>query len=387
MIAVIADDLTGAAELAGIGLRYGLKVEMSTLINPSPETELFVVSTDSRSTDEQSAVEIMHNLTRQLAALRPTFIYKKIDSVLRGHVLAELEAQLNVLGQEKVVVVAANPLLGRTIKNGEYYFQSQPIHQSSFAHDPEFPIRSSRITDMLRADDHQVYVKSVAEDIPGSGIIIGEVEGEHDLAGWAEYAAGMTFAAGASGFFNAILHKRLQTPAAVKPATVRFANPRLYVSGTTFQKSRDALQGLRSKGKPVSYMPDDLLNSTDFTPGMVESWANDIRYLVETSGYAIVAIESLPGGIPLAAANLRTKKAQAIARVLKLVRVKELIIEGGATAAAIIDEMGYASFFPVNELAPGVVRMRIGDTDMHMTVKPGSYQWPEGVWEMEKETA
>ncbi len=383
MIAVIADDLTGAAELAGIGLRYGLKVEMSTMINPSPSTQLFVVTTDSRSTDEQSAVEIMHNLTRQLVALKPTFIYKKIDSVLRGHVLSELHAQLKVLTQEKVIVVPANPGLGRTIRNGQYLFQNQPIHQSSFAHDPEFPIRSSDISEMLRANGQQVFVKSASEEIPENGIIIGAVDQQDDLDDWAKHISGVTFAAGASGFFSSILNSRLKITAGYVPARVKFVNPRLYVSGTTFQKSRDALHGLRSSGKPVSYMPDDLLNTTEFTDDMVKSWANDIRYLVETSGYAIAAIESLPNDIQLTAGSLRLKKAKVIAEVLKLVRVKELIIEGGATAAAIIEEMGFTSFFPVNELAPGVVRMQIGDTDRHMTVKPGSYQWPEGVWEME----
>ena len=49
MLAVIADDLTGAAEIGGIGLSYGLKVEISSKVNPSTEADLLVIATDTRS--------------------------------------------------------------------------------------------------------------------------------------------------------------------------------------------------------------------------------------------------------------------------------------------------------------------------------------------------
>lgn len=37
MIAVIADDFTGAAEIGGIGLHYELKVEIATAVKPDSE--------------------------------------------------------------------------------------------------------------------------------------------------------------------------------------------------------------------------------------------------------------------------------------------------------------------------------------------------------------
>jgi uncharacterized protein YgbK (DUF1537 family) len=49
MIAVIADDFTGAAELAGISLRYGLKVELCVGKVEYKNADVLVVSTDSRS--------------------------------------------------------------------------------------------------------------------------------------------------------------------------------------------------------------------------------------------------------------------------------------------------------------------------------------------------
>ncbi|HUP10623.1 MAG TPA: four-carbon acid sugar kinase family protein, partial [Niastella sp.] len=137
MIAVIADDFTGAAELAGIGLRYHLKVELGAQVNKETKADLFVVATDTRSLSEAEAVQEMEKHTRELMALQPEMIFKKTDSVLRGHVLAEMRAQLSLSGFEKAVLVSANPALGRTISDGQYYLQGKPVHESSFSHDPD----------------------------------------------------------------------------------------------------------------------------------------------------------------------------------------------------------------------------------------------------------
>src|SRR5579871_4890122 len=109
MIAVIADDITGAAELGGIGLRHGLNTELRTVVDDHSKADLLVIATDTRSKPEEEAVAEMVRLTRQLKELGPTFIYKKADSVLRGHVMAELEAQLKVLSYQRALLIPANP--------------------------------------------------------------------------------------------------------------------------------------------------------------------------------------------------------------------------------------------------------------------------------------
>ena len=48
-IAVIADDFTGAAELAGISLRYGLTVSVCLHNEISTDADVLIISTDSRS--------------------------------------------------------------------------------------------------------------------------------------------------------------------------------------------------------------------------------------------------------------------------------------------------------------------------------------------------
>jgi len=102
MIAVIADDFTGAAEIGGVGLRYGLQVLIETVVNDVSNVDLLVIATDTRSLEASQASEEMAKITGQLMQLHPDIIFKKIDSVLRGHVALELEAQMHVTAEEKL---------------------------------------------------------------------------------------------------------------------------------------------------------------------------------------------------------------------------------------------------------------------------------------------
>jgi uncharacterized protein YgbK (DUF1537 family) len=117
MIAVIADDLTGAAELGGIALRHGLTSEVQTEFHPTDEAEVIVIDTDSRSCPPEEAAARIRAQAQELTSIGFDWLYKKVDSVLRGPVVAELEALLAASGRQKALLVPANPSLGRTIRN------------------------------------------------------------------------------------------------------------------------------------------------------------------------------------------------------------------------------------------------------------------------------
>ena len=89
MIVVIADDFTGAAELAGLGLRHGLTVELDIEGVWSTGADLLVVATDTRSKILAEALQELQTLSAKITEQKPLWIYKKIDSVLRGHIIEE----------------------------------------------------------------------------------------------------------------------------------------------------------------------------------------------------------------------------------------------------------------------------------------------------------
>jgi uncharacterized protein YgbK (DUF1537 family) len=308
----------------------------------------------------------MERLTRQLIPLRPDWIYKKTDSVLRGHVLPELRAQLDILKYERALLIPANPSLGRTITDGHYFLNGLPVHQSAFSIDPEFPISSNDIQDMLHTRDNPVHIRKVTDKLPDSGIVVGEVADSDDLHDWSGHIQPDTLLAGASGFFSTLLDD-WKINGKSNPIPSQPGQPVLFVSGSTFGSSRQAIRAAYNAGGPVIYLPDE----PDYR------WRDGVDVCLREHGKAIIAIEDIPGGRPRSAHQLRTTMATAIGILLRQVRIGELIIEGGATAYAIFQQAGLRTFFPEQELAPGVIRMRVREApSLYVTVKPGSYSWP-----------
>ena len=125
MIVVIADDFTGAAELAGISLRYGLSVTVYLDNVVDADTDVVIISTDSRSMQKAAAVYCTAEAVETLMKYQPTLLYKKIDSVLRGYVMEELKVQMELTEKKKIFILPSNPSLGRTISDGEYFVQGK----------------------------------------------------------------------------------------------------------------------------------------------------------------------------------------------------------------------------------------------------------------------
>lgn len=436
MIAVIADDFTGAAELGGIGLRYGLQVEINTAVNARSNADLLIVSTDTRSMGRDEAAAEMERLTAALLPLNPVFLYKKVDSVLRGHVAAEMQAQMRVLGLTKALLIPANPRLDRTIRDGVYYLQGRPVHLSSFSHDPEYAITSSDVLDMLGgAGENSIVIKKNTDPLPAEGIIVGEVSTTDDLVEWANRLDNDTFAAGASGFFSAVLDKiqageagnmgdaqlplgagrssagtaRPSVGAGRPPlySALTLGHPGLIVCGSTFHQSRETIRKISGKGGPVSYMPAHLAALRPDTEADYDGWADNVVALMRNTGRAIIAVNPADSADGPAAAGgstalrageadaspaasgatanapgatarlLRERTAKLVQKVFDRITVRELFIEGGSTAHAILQQTGLHTFYPVEEMAAGVIRMRAGENAaLSVTVKPGSYTWP-----------
>ena len=99
MIVVIADDLTGAGEIGGIGLTYGLRVELQRKFCSESDADLLIIDTDTRSSSPQEAQQAMRNIALELTRsnLPIEWFYKKTDSVLRGPVARELKALQEVM--------------------------------------------------------------------------------------------------------------------------------------------------------------------------------------------------------------------------------------------------------------------------------------------------
>ena len=354
MISVIADDFTGAAELAGISLRYGLSVIVYLDNVVDANADVVIVCTDSRSMQKAAAVYCTADAVEAILKFEPSLLYKKIDSVLRGYVIDEIKVQMELDEKNKALVVPANPSLQRIMSNGEYFIEGKKITATGFVNDPEFPVHSATVKGMLH--DETVQVLRHDDWLPIEGIVVGETESNEDVAAWVNAIDDSWMLVGAGDFYTALLERKYQSQ---PQQEFQLQSPHLYVCGTAYEERKTFIKKLDC----VTYLPENV----------DEEWLQQTCGIVKEKGKAVIAID----GSNATALELRTAMAKAVKEIVARENVREIFIEGGSTAAAVLEELGIKKLSPLNELSRGVVRMKANG--LFITVKPGSYQLPKEI--------
>jgi uncharacterized protein YgbK (DUF1537 family) len=350
---VIADDITGAAEIAGIAHSHG---QQAHLVCASPTTSrpavspvygdsvavTTVIATDTRSMAEADAAAE----TRRIASALTSPLFKKTDSALRGHVVAELTALMDVTGYQRAVYLPANPSKGRIIRKGIYYINEIPIHETAFNYDPEFPARTSSLRERF-------------PDAEAKGIIIPDAESEDDIRRIIrQYDDGKTIFAGAADLFSLIPPISPITPiTTISP----ISHPTtLILCGSTQSKPLNL-------GIPIAPMPREVYDGEQGADYWFQSLATPATSLILTIPHTHRTGKEV-------AVHLRTVMAEMAQRLVRKHRPDHLIIEGGATAWATLQALGWTDFRIVSQIAPGVVQMSATNGTL-VTLKPGSYPW------------
>jgi uncharacterized protein YgbK (DUF1537 family) len=151
-IAIIADDLTGANDTGVHLAKRGLST--SVLLDVIPKAmskyEAVVFDTDSRSQTGEEACRRVTEVCRRIQRENDyDFIYKKIDSTLRGNIGHEMDAMYEVFQPDFIVVAPSFPKLGRVVRDGLMYVNGVPIHMTDTARDPKNPVMHSSVRMLL----------------------------------------------------------------------------------------------------------------------------------------------------------------------------------------------------------------------------------------------
>jgi uncharacterized protein YgbK (DUF1537 family) len=383
MIVVIADDLAGAAEMGGMAWRHGLVAEIQLELNTSTDADLIVVDTNTRSCTPEQAARRVARVAERCRERAIKRIYKKVDSVLRGQVTAELAAWLETSGQNRVLLVPANPGLGRIISGGRYYVKGIPLHETDFAQDPEYPTVTSDVLDILgHSDLWPVQVLRPGETMPSRGIAVGEATDQADLVTWAAALDDNTLCAGASEFFGAFLRAcgfRLADRPHVEIEAPRQISD-LFVCGSTSVYSRSLCERYESQGIPILRMPPGLFGVGPLVTQFVQEWADATVSALESNPRVMIAIDRPLCRDPGMPQILSSHLGAVVEKVLGKRRVDRLYVEGGATAAALVRRLGWTCLRVRQEWTTGVVSMEIkGQAGFLLTMKPGSYAWPDEI--------
>jgi uncharacterized protein YgbK (DUF1537 family) len=380
MIAVISDDLTGAAELGAVGLRYGLAAEIVAGEGEIGAADLVCVDTNSRSASREEAARRTAAAARQLKAAGAQWVYKKVDSVLRGHVVAEVEAVMKEFGFDRALIVPANPLLGRIVRDGRYYVRGKPIHETEFASDPEHPRKTSSVVDLLEgAQSFSVTVSPLPGTLAPKSIVLGEAASPTDLQRWAARQESDTLAAGGAEYFAAILaakgHKAARGVSNGAPASE--VVPELFICGSASASTCDFAAEAKKRGTPVFSLPANLGETEKVSPESLRAQAEEVAAALRNRHRVIINI-----GVPVTPG--KTKAASLLARlgelaecILRRGEVVHVYAEGGSTAAELVSRMRWKRLKVLREEARGVVTLAPeGEKPLLLTMKPGSYIWP-----------
>lgn len=368
---VIADDITGAAEIAGIAFNSGQEVRLviggSAGSDSIAEKATTVIATDTRSMSEAEAVAETSRIASALH-LPSSTLFKKTDSALRGHVVAELVALMQAIGYRRAVYLPANPSKGRIIRNGIYYICEEgiekPLAETAFSYDPEFPARTSSLRERF-------------PDAEANCIIMPDAENEADIQAIIErYNDGQTLFAGAADLFRlspnpSLIGRGKITSSQEKTDMQGYCPPpykggiggeSLLVCGST-QSRPDAF------GLPVSAMPLDIYDGSD----NLKPWLDDAlpKY---ANGPIVLSIPYHHRTGKAVAVRLRQLTATLVARLFQHHIPSHLCLEGGATAFAVLQTLHVDSLQVIAQPAPGIVTLQ-ADNGLIITLKPGSYPW------------
>jgi uncharacterized protein YgbK (DUF1537 family) len=379
MIGVIADDLTGAAELGAVGLRLGLRAEILRGGKPSGKADLVCVDTDSRSCTSADAAKLAAAAAKRLHSAGARWIYKKVDSVLRGNVTAEVEAVMRELGFSRAILLPANPSLGRIIRDGEYFVQGKPIHRTEFARDPEYPRRTAQVLRLVEAPRYFLLrLANSGFEVPENTLLIGQTDSTEKVHAWAKMRGDSVLPVGGSEFFGALVARELNCSAPVVEEFDFREARQLFICGTASKAGHHLVKSARKSRVPVFTLPHELMWGNDLSAGAHDAISQRIVQAFDTGRRVVLGVGLPTVGNVQAARRLSTSLIDIAERVLRQVEIKYVFAEGGATSAELVRRMKWSRLEVRREWAPGVATLAVATANpLWLTIKPGSYFWPE----------
>ncbi|MBQ3640839.1 four-carbon acid sugar kinase family protein [bacterium] len=184
-IGIIADDLTGANDTSLQFFLQGSKTQVSfgedISIDESLNTEVFGVSTETRNADLETSVERVKTVAKNIFKDEGfEHLYKKMDSVLRGHFAVEIMTLMDELEYEAAVIFPAFPNEGRSTIGSYHLVKGVPLQRTEVSRDPAFPIMESNIVNLIKyqlEESEQNIVDAITLDtvMKGAGPILAKL--------------------------------------------------------------------------------------------------------------------------------------------------------------------------------------------------------------------
>lgn len=405
LIGVIADDFTGASDIAntlakggggspGLGTTQFLGVPSGTA---SADCQAGVIALKSRSLRPAEAVsQSLQALTwlQEQGCRQILFKYcSTFDSTKEGNIGPVGEALAERLGVRGVVACPAFPAAGRTLYMGNLFVDDVPLNESSLRNHPLTPMSDSDLRRWLRAQSrHPVGFVPWARVSRGSSaiaanlrecadagqiLVIVDALTEEDLLAIGEACADAPLLTGGSGIALGLprnFHRSGLVDGTQR--TFRPARGREAVLAGSCSRTTLAQIAEHEKRHPVLRLSID-----EIIRGMVAP-ADVVAFIERHEGSAPLVSTSQPPsevralqdtyGTDAVAAAIDGLFARS-ASLLVARGLRRLVVAGGETSGAVASALGFVSLDIGPEIAPGVPAVSTNEGQLALALKSGNF--------------
>lgn len=380
-LGAIADDFTGATDLANNLVRIGLRTVQTIGVPPATEkidADAVVVALKSRTIAPEAAAAQSLAALAWLRARGAGQIYFKycstFDSTPSGNIGPVTEALMDALGCDFTIACPAFPENGRTIFKGHLFVGDQLLSDSGMRDHPLTPMRDSNLVRVLQAQAKskvgliaydivargEPAIRRRIDELRAQGVRIAIVDAIDDadlcrlgpaLRGMPLITAGSGVALGLSGNFD---------PSRAADATSLPDCPglRAIVSGSCSVATNAQVADFIERGGAAFAVDPLALVSGDGEVERVLAWATprlaDGPVLIYSTAAPehVRAIQQRLGDIEAGA--LVERGLAAIARGLVDRGVRQLVVAGGETSGAVVQALEVGKLRIGPQIDPGV---------------------------------
>ena len=408
LLGCIADDFTGATDLANNLVRAGMRVLQTIGVPATPvdaEVDAVVVSLKSRTIAPTEAITQSLEACKWLQSQGAQQIYFKycstFDSTPQGNIGPVIDALMQELKTDFTIATPAFPDMGRTVFKGHLFVGEVLLNESGMQNHPLTPMKDPNLMRVLSPQtthrvgliDHAVVAQGqdairarIAElRHQGIGVAIVDAISNADLYRLAPALSDMPLVTAGSGVAIGLPANFAILPnphSAVLPPASGF---KAILSGSCSRATNAQVADFIAKGGASFVIdPMDLADGSDSVASVVQqalAWARPRLGQQPVLIYSTATPEALQAvqnrlGVEQAGSLVESTLAK-IAQGLVEAGVGQLIVAGGETSGAVVQALGMTQLQIGAQIDPGVPwcagRTQPVDTLIHVTLKSGNF--------------
>jgi 3-dehydrotetronate 4-kinase len=399
----IADDFTGATDLANNLVRSGMRAVQTLGVPGGPldaDVDAVVVALKSRTTSPADAVQESLAALRWLQAQGARQIYFKycstFDSTAQGNIGPVTEALMDALGADFTIATPAFPDNQRTVFKGYLFVGDVLLSESGMRDHPLTPMRDANLVRVLQAQCRRkvglIDYRTVAKGEPaireriaelraaGVAIAVVDATSNDDLLRLGPALKDLALVTAGSGVAIALPANFGIAPSPAASRLPAAEGRRAIVSGSCSQATNRQVQAFVASGAPAFAIDPLRIAAGDDVAGQALAWAAPLL----ASGPVLVYSTAQPDDVKAAQGRLGSGEAGAlvertlatIAAGLVEAGVRQLVVAGGETSGACVQALGVQQLQIGPQIDPGVPWCWGRDTrgrPLHLALKSGNF--------------